>query len=205
MHPMSRRPFIFALLAITSCAARGDNPAEYASGTGELRSLLRGERFFALTSPFVGVITLIHPKTPEDLKTPKTRELRFTHFTYDASKYSEPDQRMPSIPAIFTTSRLKDHGYGTGDFVFSADAIPTVESLAACKTVKELRALIPGLVPAYSEEVPDSVGYWYHFFRLTPANELEVLFLATGAVRKPVSESTPLGEILIWSGRLKRK
>lgn len=181
------------------------SPTEFAAGSGELRSLLGSERFFALTSPFVGSITLIHPKTPHDPKTQKTRKLRFTHFTYDASRYSDPDQPKPAVPAIFTATRLDGHGYGTEDFAFATDDIPTVESLTACKTLKELRALIPGLVPAYSEEVADGIGYWYHFFRLTPDNELEVLFLSTGAAGKAPSDSTPLDEMLIWSGRLKRK
>ena len=168
---------------------------EYASGQGGLESLLKNEQLFVLTPSYKGKAALVYQRGTSDNEPPSERELHFTAFTPDGSRYSEPDSPHPKLPAIVEATPLEGHGFGTGEFAYRADA-PSVESLSDCKTLKELFVAVPGLVRVSSEgsELPE---YFFNWFSLSKEGLLNVVLLSVECGPKGT-----LKRVEIWRGIL---
>jgi hypothetical protein len=184
------------LLAILLCnAAIAGSPEQYAAGRGSLKALLQNEPLFLLTPTYKGSVSLVHHHDPRDKDVPKQRELHFTAFAPDGSRYGEPDCPHPKLPAVFEASPLEGHGYSTDVFAFSESA-PAVERLAACTTLKDLRAAVPNLVHVFSEDEARP-GYWYNWFYLADDGQLHVTLLSVGD-----DENGKLIRMEIWAGTI---
>ncbi len=183
------------LLLLLSGAALGGAVEDYAAGHGNLHALLKNESLFVLTPSYKGTVSLVHHQGSRDKDAPTKRDLNFTAFTPDGSRYGEPDCPHPKLPAVIETTPLDGHGFGTGTFAFSGTA-PTVKNLIACTTLKDLKKAVPELVRVYSE---DSVhpGYWFNWFHLADDGRLQVLLL------RVVDDADGKLELMeIWSGIL---
>ncbi len=157
-RPVKRAIFILLL----SSAALAGTPEEYAAGRGSLRALLQNEPLFILTPTYKGTVSLVHHRGTRDKGAPTKRDLHFTAFTPDGSRYGDPDCPHPKLPAVVEASPLEGHGFSTGVFAFSESA-PTADRLSGCTTLKDLRAVVPDLVRVFSED-ETRPGYWFNWF-----------------------------------------
>jgi len=184
------------LLAILLCgAAIAGPPEEYAAGRGSLKALLQNEPLFLLTPTYKGSVSLVHHHGPCDRDAPKKRELHFTAFTPDGSRYGEPDCPHPKLPAIVEASPLEGHGFSTGVFAFKESA-PAIERLAGCTSLKDLRAAVPDLIRVFSED-ETRPGYWFNWFYLADDGQIHVVLLTAGD-----DADGKLNRMEIWTGIL---
>jgi hypothetical protein len=185
-----------ALFLVLLCGASlAGSLEEYAAGQGRLESLLKNEQLFILTPSYKGKATLVYQRDTKDKESPAERELHFTAFTPDGSRYSEPDCPHPKLPAIVEATPLDGHGFGTGAFAYSADA-PTIESLSGCTTIKELKEAVPDLVRV-SSEGPELPEYFFNWFSLSKEGLLNVVLLSVECGPKGT-----LKQVKIWRGTL---
>jgi hypothetical protein len=185
-----------ALIIIWLCgAAVAGTPEEYAAGQGSLGALLKNQPLFILTPAYKGTVSLVHHRGARDKEAPAKRDLNFTAFTPDGSRYGEPDCPKPKLPAIVEASPLEGHGFGTGIFAFSESA-PSVKQLSDCTTLKELRKTVPGLIRDSSEGETQR-GYSFNWFHLTADGQLHVTLLEAGA-----DADGKLVRVEIWTGTI---
>lgn len=185
-----------ALLLVILCGASLAGTLEdYAAGQGRLESLLNNQQLFILTPSYKGKATLVYQRDTKDKEFPSERELHFTAFTPDGSRYGEPDCPHPKLPAIVEATPLDGHGFGTGAFAYLEDA-PTIESLSGCTTIKELKDAVPDLVRVYSEG-PELPEYFFNWFSLSKEGLLNVVLLSVECGPKGT-----LKQVKIWRGTL---
>ena len=185
-----------AIIILLLCsAALAGTPEEYASGRGSLRALLQEMPLFILTPTYKGTVSLVHQRGTRAKDAPTKRDLHFTAFTPDGSRYGEPDCPQPKLPAIIEASPLEGHGFSTRTIAFSETA-PTVARLSDCTTLKELRIAVPDLVRVFSEDETHP-GYWFNWFYLADDGQLQVVLLTAG--------DDPDGKLVrmeIWTGTI---
>lgn len=191
-----KRKFIGAFLLFLFCgAAFAGTLADYAAGHGSLHALLEREPLFILTPSYQGSVSLAYHRGAREKDAPTKRDLHFTGFTPDGSRYGEPDCPHPKLRAIVEATPLKDHGFGTGAFAFSAFS-PAVDRLSDCATLNDLRAAVPHLVRV-SSEGGVRPGYWFNWFHLAEDGQIQVVLLTAGD-----DADGKLVRMEIWTGSI---
>ena len=183
-----------ALLLICATAF-AESPDKYAEGAGSLRALLHEGQFFILKPPYAGEATLVF-KRGNNLSSPTTLKLHFTHYTPNAAKFNDPGTGLPHRAAIFEGSALDGDAWGHNNFTFCDDKLPDLDRISHSKTLSDLKRSVSRLLSS-CEEGDLEPRYWYNCFLLTESNRIHI-FMLTATCDKKAQIKT----IEVWTGDL---
>ena len=164
-------------------------------GVADLNKLAKSSSFL-LSRIYTGSLSLQLGET--DINHPKELKRVFNYFSYDASRYSEPDQLQPKLPAIFHRMNLKD-GVSIGHTAFFDEEMQSIRyKLKGVATLKKFRSLVPQAIraPTFGDE--DTEVYWYSWAEIDATNRLIVHHIE-------VEKNGAKFNLWLWKGECRAK
>ena len=164
-------------------------------GVADLNKLARSSSFL-LSQTYTGSLSLQLGKA--DINHPKEMKRLFNYFSYDASRYSEPDQLYPKLSAIFHSMNLKD-GVSIGHTAFLDKEMQSIRhKLKGVATLKKFRSLVPQAIKTPTFDDEDTEIYWYSWAEINVKSRLIVHHIE-------VEKNGAKFSLWLWKGECRAK